>query len=187
MDKQAAPVAEQPGGAAFRDSHAALAFAVAADDDSLVRMMDGLRSVAEAGDRLAAEVTLPLVQGISAFMHEEYVEAARLMGPLFGKEAPYDQLARIGGSHAQREVFEDTLAEAYLRAERFEDAEALLTSRLKRRESPRDLFWLARAQHANGNRDAAGAGINQVQHAWQGADQDSRETLALADLAEQLS
>ena len=43
----------------------------------------------------------------------------RRLEPLF-TEPRLDQLARIGGSHAQREVFEDTLLEAYLRAEQFE-------------------------------------------------------------------
>ncbi|MCH7737349.1 MAG: tetratricopeptide repeat protein [Chloroflexi bacterium] len=186
VETQAAPVAERPGVVAFRDSHAALAFAVADDDDSLVRMMDGLRAAADKGDRLVAEVTLPMVQGISAFMHQDYDEAVRLMEPLFGQEAPYDQVCRIGGSHAQREVFEDTLVEAYLRAGQHENAESLLGHRLKRRETPRDLFWLARAQQANGKREAAEASARQAQDAWQGADRDSQETGALTELAENL-
>ena len=81
---QAAPAAERPG-PAFRDSHAALAFAVAGDDESLGRMMDGLRAGADKGDRLFSEVMLPLVQGISAFVHQDYGEAVRLMEPLFGQ------------------------------------------------------------------------------------------------------
>ena len=183
---QAAPAAEKPG-PAFRDSHAALAFAFASDEQSLGRMMDGLRAVADNGDALAAEVTLPLVQGITAFMNQDYDEAVRLMSPLFGQNAPYDQLSRIGGSHAQREVFEDTMVEAYLRAGRFEDAETMLMNRLQRRESPRDMFWLARAQQANGKQEAAEAGVSRAQNAWQGADPDSAEIGALTDLADSLS
>jgi pentatricopeptide repeat protein len=182
---QAAPAAERPG-PAFRDSHAALAFAFASDDRSLGRMMDGLQAVADKGDALAAEVTLPLVRGITAFMNQDYDAAVRLMEPLFGLEAPYDQLSRIGGSHAQREVFEDTMVEAYLRAGRFEDAETMLGNRLKRRETPRDMFWLARAQQANGKRDAAEASVKQAQNAWQGADSASDEIGALTELANSL-
>ncbi|MCH7712806.1 MAG: tetratricopeptide repeat protein [Chloroflexi bacterium] len=182
---QAAPAAERPG-PAFRDSHAALAFAVAADDQSLARMMDGLRAVAEKGDKLAGEVTLPLVQGISAFIHEDYGEAVRLMEPLFGQDARYDQLARIGGSHAQREVFEDTMVEAYLRAGQFDKAEGLLTQRLMRRETPRDSFWLARAQEESGKREAAEASALQAQNAWQDADTGSQEIGALSSLAERV-
>jgi pentatricopeptide repeat protein len=149
-------------------------------------MMDGLQTVADKGDALAGEVTLPLVRGITAFMNQDYDEAVRLMEPLFGLDAPYDQLSRIGGSHAQREVFEDTMVEAYLRAGRFEDAETMLGNRLKRRETPRDMFWLARAQQANGNRDAAEASVNQVRNAWVGADSDSEEIGALTQLASSL-
>ena len=182
---QAEPAAERPG-PAFRDSHAALAFAVASDDQSLARMMDGLRTVADRGDKLAGEVTLPLVQGINAFIHEDYGEAVRLMEPLFGPDAPYGQLSRIGGSHAQREVFEDTLLEAFLRAGQFEKAEAMLGQRLLRRETPRDVFWLARAQEESGKREAAAAGIHQAQEAWREADPGSLEIGVMANLAERI-
>ena len=101
---QAAPAAEQPG-PAFRDSHAALAFGVASDEQSMARMMDGLQTAASNGDKLVKEVTLPLVEGIFAFVHQDYGETIRLMEPLFNLNARYDQLARVGGSHAQREEF----------------------------------------------------------------------------------
>jgi hypothetical protein len=52
-------------------------------------------------------------------------------------------LPRIGGSHAQREIFEDTLIIAYLRSGQAAKAEPLLRSRLGRRSSARDQAWLA--------------------------------------------
>ena len=55
-----------------------------------------------------------------------------------------EQLPRIGGSHGQREVFEDTILESYIRAGRFDRAQDLLTTRLKRRTSVRDELWLGR-------------------------------------------
>ena len=55
-----------------------------------------------------------------------------------------DQLPRIGGSHAQREVFEDTILESYIRSGRFDKAQDLLHTRLKRRTSVRDEVWLGR-------------------------------------------
>jgi hypothetical protein len=179
---QAAPAAERPG-PAFRDSHAALAFAAAGDDESLGRMIDGLRAIADKGDQLAGEVTLPLVQGINAFVHGQYGEAVRFMEPLFGQDASYSQLARIGGSHAQREVFEDTMLEAFLRAEQFDKAEGLLSQRLKRRESARDMFWLGRAQENNGDHERAGPSITGAQKGWQSADPGSQEIAALTRLA----
>ena len=58
-------------------------------------------------------------------------------------EPAYMQLSRLGGSNAQREVFEDTLIQAYIKAEKFEFAANLLTLRLSRRASHRDENWLA--------------------------------------------
>jgi uncharacterized protein HemY len=132
------------------------------------------------------EVTLPLVQGISAFVHQDYVEAVRLMEPLFSLDARYDQLCRVGGSHAQREVFEDTLTEAYLRSGQSDKAETMIGQRLRRRESPRDLFWLARAQQAEGEQEAASNTVRQAQSSWIDADSGSEETVALSNLAKKI-
>ena len=175
--KQAAPAAEKTG-PAFRDSHAALAFAAAGDEGDLGRMIDGLRSVADGGNALAREVTLPLVQGISAFAHEDYDEAVRLIEPVF------PELTRLGGSHAQREVFEDTLLEAYLRAGQFDKAEDLLRTRLSRRTTPRDMYWLGRAQAGNEQRDQASTSFSEASQGWWDADPASPEIAALQQLAE---
>ena len=53
-----------------------------------------------------------------------------------------DDLPRIGGSHAQREVFEDALIVAYLRSGQSAGAARLLRSRMDRRPSARDAGWL---------------------------------------------
>ena len=69
------------------------------------------------------------------------------------------QLVRIGGSHAQREVFEDTMLEAYIRAEQFKKAEDMLRQRLGQRESVRDTFWLGRVQSSKDQAaEATGSG-----------------------------
>jgi len=179
----AAPAAARPG-PAFRDAHAALAFAVAGDEIYMGQMIDRLRAFADQGDTLAGEVTLPLVRGIHAFAQGAYGEAVRLMEPLF--DAPrLDQLARIGGSHAQREVFEDTMLEAYLRAEQFEKAEAMLRTRLQRRASVRDLFWLGRAQVSSGQPETARASLHEAAQRWHDADPGSPERTTLNRLAAQ--
>ena len=173
---QAAPAAEAPG-PAFRDAHAALAFASAGDEAALGRMIDGLSDLARKGNTLAGEITLPLVRGIGAFVDGAYDEAAQLIEPAFA------QLTRIGGSHAQREVFEDTLLEAYLRASNFDKAEDLLRTRLSRRASARDMYWLGRAQSSQGQEQAAGASLHQAAELWHGADPQSDEMVALDRLA----
>jgi hypothetical protein len=48
----------------------------------------------------------------------------------------------VGGSHAQWELFEETLLAAYLALARYDDAQRLVGRRLRRRPSPRDLRLL---------------------------------------------
>ena len=72
----------------------------------------GLEALAGPSRPLVAEVVLPLARGLEAFGQGGYDEAIRWLEPLDG------QLVRVGGSHAQWEVFEDTLLQAYLRAGR---------------------------------------------------------------------
>ena len=172
----AAPAAERPG-PSFRDAHAALAFAAAGDDEMLGKLIDGLQAMADGGDATAREATLPLIQGIGAFGRGDYAEAVRLMEPV------YPQLTRVGGSHAQRLVFEDTLLEAFLRAEEFDKATSMLRERLARRESPRELFWLARAQAAQGLNTDAKDSLTNVKEAWEQADTNTPEYARFAQLA----
>lgn len=171
-------------GPAFRDAHAALAFAVAGDEDAMAQMTDRLQGLADQGDVLAGEVTLPLVQGIHAFACGDYSTAVSRLEPLFTTPR-LDQLARIGGSHAQREVFEDTLLEAYLRAEQFDKAEAMLRARLQRRESVRDLFWVGRAQLGRGQHEAARTSFQAATQRWHDADPGASEYITLNRLAAQ--
>jgi tetratricopeptide (TPR) repeat protein len=133
-------VAPQPG-MAFFDAHAALAFAAMGDREAMATLIAGLEALA-TNRPLVSEVVLPLARGIEAFGQGGYDEAIGWLEPLDG------QLVRVGGSHAQWEVFEDTLLQAYLRTGRFEPAEALLRRRLAQRSSARDIAWLEQATTA---------------------------------------
>jgi tetratricopeptide (TPR) repeat protein len=164
----ATPMAEQPG-FAFQVAHAALALAASNDQDALTTMMDHLQSTAEQGDAFSRDMVVPLVQGIVEFAQGEYAKSAQLLEPVC------PQLVRIGGSHAQREVFEDTMLEAYIRAEQFDQAEAMLRQRLAQRESVRDTFWLGRVQGARGQTLEARDSLNQARNAWQGGNADAPE------------
>ena len=172
----AAPAAAKPG-PSFRDAHAALAFTAAGDDALFAKLVDGLQEMADGGDATAREATLPLVQGIGAFGQGDYAEAVRLLEPV------YPQLTRVGGSHAQRLVFEDTLLEAFLRAGEFDKATAMLNERLAQRESPRELYWLARAQAGQGDAAGAQSNLRQAQESWPQADADTPEYARLTTLA----
>jgi tetratricopeptide (TPR) repeat protein len=168
----AAPAAERPG-AAFRDAHAALAFAGGGDTEAMGKLTGRLRKAAEDGNDFAREVVLPLVLGIDAFGQGNYTEAVRLIEPIF------PQLVRIGGSHAQREVFEDTMLEAYIRAERYDQAEEMLRRRLSQRESVRDTFWLGRVQRAKGQTGEAQGSFNVAGSLWTSGNADAPELVNL--------
>jgi len=172
VSKIAASAANGPG-PAFRDAHAALAFAGSGDYEAMGQMTNRLQDAAEKGDSFAEEVILPLIQSIEAFAEENYTESVRLMEPVFS------QLVRIGGSHAQREVFEDTMLEAYIRAEQFEKAEAMLYKRLKQRESVRDTFWLGRVQSGQGRSAEASSSLSRAAQGWKAADSETPEIAAL--------
>ena len=53
---------------------------------------------------------------------------------------------RLGGSHAQWEIFEETMVACYFALERYDDALRLVRRRLERRASPPDRHWLERAR-----------------------------------------
>ena len=157
----ALPAADGPG-AAFRDCHAALAFAGAGDAEATQRLVDRLNAQGEKGDDLSREMTRPIALGAQAFAAGDYDQAADLMAPT------YPMLARIGGSHAQREVFEDTLLAAYVRAGRYDEAKTMLDERLSRRSSVRDTYWMGRleAEAVQGNPDASRQLLTQARAAW---------------------
>ncbi|MCY4559138.1 MAG: tetratricopeptide repeat protein [Chloroflexi bacterium] len=176
----ALPAAETPG-PAFRDCHAALAFAGAGDAESTQKFVDRVKAQGEKGDDLSREMVLPIALGAAAFAAGDYDEAADLMGPT------YPMLARIGGSHAQREVFEDTLLETYIRAGRYDEARTMLDERLSRRSSVRDTYWMGRleAEAVQGNPDASRQLMAQARAAWADtADEAAAEMQRLAMAAD---
>jgi hypothetical protein len=124
-------------GIGFADLHAALADAASADPAAVEARIAQLREMAAAGRLPAGEVTPALCAGVAAFAEGRYADAARLLA------AALPELDRVGGSHAQRELFADTLIAARLRAGEPERAAELLRARLDRRPSSRDAAWLA--------------------------------------------
>jgi len=122
---------------AFADLHAALAEAATGDLDSLQMRIAGLRSLARDGRLPPGEVAPAPCAAAAALGRGDNTDAAHLL------EVALVDLPRIGGSHAQREIFEDSLIVAHLRSEQPAKAAALLRSRLSRRPSARDEAWLA--------------------------------------------
>jgi hypothetical protein len=122
---------------AFADLHAGLAEAAILDAQASSDRIAGLHSLAEEGRLPPGRVASALCMGAAALARGDDAQAAGVL------EAALDDLPRIGGSHAQREVFEDSLIIAYLRCGQSAKAEPRLRSRLARRPSLRDEAWLA--------------------------------------------
>jgi len=127
-------------GFVFGEVHAALAYARSGDTAALTKLIDGLRDVDAKGHPIAGTVALPLVRGIAAFVAGDHAGALGHFKPV------EEEIHRVGGSHAQWELFEETMVACYLGLGRHDDALRLMRRRLQRRASPRDLRWLDRAR-----------------------------------------
>jgi tetratricopeptide (TPR) repeat protein len=123
-------------GLLFHVVHVAMALAGGRDWPAAERQVSVLRERApkDRTGRLAALV-LPLVEGVHAFGRGDYRRAVDLIEPLRGR------FIELGGSRAQRDVFEDTLLEACFRAGDVDRAERLLAERVARRP---DHQWVVR-------------------------------------------
>jgi len=131
---------------AFADLHAALAETATGDDEALRARIAGLEQLVRDGRLPPGDVAPALCTGTGALGRGDNESAARLL------EAALAELPRIGGSHAQREVFEDSLIVAYRRSGQSAKADARLRSRLARRPSARDEAWRVMCG-ANGERN----------------------------------
>ena len=129
-------------GMTFADIHCALVYAGLGDVGALTGLVEAFREADRAGRLPAGPGVAALAEGLGAFAASDYEEAIRRIEPVAG------EVTRLGGSHAQRDVFEETLIQAYLRTDRGAKAAAILRLRLERRPSARDRDWLARAEGA---------------------------------------
>jgi tetratricopeptide (TPR) repeat protein len=114
----------------FADIHAAMAELGSGEEGLVERRLAAMCETA-AGEAEAAAlyrtVGIPVVEGLAAFRRGAYAQAVELLLPVrFG-------LWQIGGSHAQRDVVNWTLAEAAIRAGQRDVALALAHERLATR------------------------------------------------------
>ena len=123
---------------AFADLHAAFAEAATGNTDGLQTRIAGLRNLVRDGRLPPGEVAPALCAAAAALGRGDNAEAAQILEPALA------DLPRVGGSHAQREIFEDSLIVAYLRSGQAAKATPLLRARLGRRLSARDEAWLVR-------------------------------------------
>ncbi|GLT01616.1 tetratricopeptide repeat protein 38 family protein [Sphingobium jiangsuense] len=124
-------------GHAFVDPHMAMLEAATGDSAALGQRIATLDEMCASGTLSAGAVVPAICRAAMAFANENYSACARILEPLAA------EAARIGGSNAQREIVEDMLLIALMRADETKKARVLLDRRLHRRPSPRDTRWRA--------------------------------------------
>jgi tetratricopeptide (TPR) repeat protein len=118
----------------FADVHYALV-AAATGSEVLETRLAEMEARAANGRLAPGSSAIDLCRGIRAFAEGDNDNAIRILEPLM------PAVVRIGGSHAQRELWEDTLIVACLRGGRGDKAAKILSDRLHRRPSVRDEVW----------------------------------------------
>ncbi|HEY6134014.1 MAG TPA: tetratricopeptide repeat protein [Rubrivivax sp.] len=134
--------APDAGYTSFNDMHAVLAQIGAGRVDAAARIVDVVQqSSVAAGDAGSVEsaVGLPLLRGLVAYGHRRFDTAVEQLS------AVRDSCQRLGGSHAQRDVIDQTLIDAAIRAGRPRLARHLLNERLgAKARSPLTEHWARR-------------------------------------------
>ncbi|MEX2222351.1 MAG: hypothetical protein WEG40_11200 [Candidatus Rokuibacteriota bacterium] len=119
----------------FHDLHVGMALSAAGDGVAADQHLERLRARGQKSKNATLpEVVVPLLEGLHAFARGDYARCVARIEPL------EPRIVEVGGSHAQREVFHDTLLAAALRAQMPERAISLLERRLAKRPNP-GRFW----------------------------------------------
>ncbi|NBB71416.1 MAG: tetratricopeptide repeat protein [Alphaproteobacteria bacterium] len=133
---------------AFTDVHTIMPLARERRPEA-ARHLASLEAFAGTGDdnaRRAREHVLPVCHAVDAFYRGDFATTVELLCPR------KDDLAPIGGSHAQRDVFHLMLLEAALRSGRFDLARALAGERVTLRPHSHG-SWLKYAEALEGAGD----------------------------------
>lgn len=122
-------------GHAFVDAHMALIESATDNRAGLDRRIADLDSLVATGALGAGSVVPTIARAALSFADGGFAECVQVLSPLAS------EVVRIGGSGAQRSLFEDMLLVALMRSGDVSGARALLDLRLHRRPSRRDRQW----------------------------------------------
>jgi tetratricopeptide (TPR) repeat protein len=126
----------------FVDLHYVMALAAASGDEAVGQFLESCAQFAGNNEsteaRVMTDVGLPLARAVVAHRQGAYGDAVDLLLPV------RERIRLIGGSHAQRDLFEQLLIDAAWRARKLDVAAALLAERTAKR--PRNVWaWKHRA------------------------------------------
>lgn len=125
----------------FADLHYMLALSGADRGDAKTAMIQRFARDARASGEMASRVADPglaAMAGLNAFAEGRYGDA------FVNLAAARPKLQSIGGSHAQRDVFERMTIDAGIRAGHIDQTEAILAQRLEQRGGHQDRFAASR-------------------------------------------
>jgi tetratricopeptide (TPR) repeat protein len=115
----------------FQDLHYIYALARAGQADQVTEMLLSMQAYAKTADpsvsRAWSEVAVPAARGMAAHAQGKWERAIAELGPTLSR------LHIIGGSHAQRDLFEQIYLDAWLRANQNHEALKLLEKRFAAR------------------------------------------------------
>ena len=106
-------------GTAFSDMHIALAQVVAGDDAALEARARQIDELTRNGRYPSGPFVPAVSRGFAAFEQRDFATAIDALEPIA------EELERIGGSHAQLDLVRFTLLQAYLGADRPDDAQRM--------------------------------------------------------------
>ena len=141
---------------AFNDMHAMMAFVAAGRAASAQALREAQNVATERDDDNAGftlEVGQAATQAIKAFADGRYAQVVELLRPV------RHNAHRFGGSHAQRDVIEQTLIEAARRA----GMTPLFDALMHERASAKDALW-SRRETASGQESVEAPGIATASH-----------------------
>ncbi|QOZ79730.1 tetratricopeptide repeat protein [Bradyrhizobium sp. CCBAU 53351] len=121
----------------FADVHMALFAAATQNQEALAARLAVIEQRLAEGRLPAGPVVPAIFRALAAFADEAYASCVQTLAPVL------TEVVRIGGSHAQRELVEDTYIVALMRSGELPRARAVLDARLHRRPSLRDARWQA--------------------------------------------
>jgi len=118
----------------FSDAHFMMALAGGGNTEGARRMLDSAQAYARTGEteaRIMGEVGAAVCEAVLAHRERRFGRVVELLVPV------RDRLIGIGGSHAQRDLFEKVLVSACLADGRRRQARELLAERLRQRPGNR--------------------------------------------------
>jgi Tfp pilus assembly protein PilF len=119
----------------FVEMHMALLAAATNNQAALDERLTAIERRLADGKLPAGPVVPQICRALNAFAGGNYAACVTTLEPVL------HEVVRIGGSHAQREIIEDTFIVALIRSGQLARAHALLDKRLHRRPSARDTRW----------------------------------------------